>query len=182
MKNRIKIILLLFGILSFNCSHPKKIQLPTINDSTVANATYYMPYMEGVCDTIKLTSGFWEKVITDSEYVEREYIRLYKVAYGDLNNNNKTDAAVVLAQCTGGSGVFISINALIDSSGMPFHRACKYIGDRIKVDSIFVKDQIIHLNAIVQRYNVGACCPDSLVSWKFRLDGNKLDEITGATF
>lgn len=182
MRDRIKFILLIVGIISFNCSHPKKEQSPTINDSTVASGTYFMGIAEGEYDTIKLSSGFWDKVITDSEYVERVYMSLYKVAYGDLNNDNKTDAAVVLAQCTGGSGNFISINALVDSNGLPFHLACKYIGDRIKVDSVYIKDQIIHLNSIIQRYNAGACCPDSSVSWQFRLVGNKLNEIIGATF
>ena len=167
---------MLFSLSFWDCSNLKEELSSTINDSTVANCTYFMPSLANanLCDTIKLTSGSWE--------TKRKFMHLHKVAYGNLNGDNKLDAAVVLALCTGGSGIFISINALIDSNGVPFHRACKFIGDRIKVDSVFIQDQIINLHAIVQRYKEGACCPDSSVIWQFKLEGNNLRKITGATF
>jgi hypothetical protein len=183
MYKYIAIILLMFTLSFFGCSNLKKEDSSVISDSTIANCTYFMPDMPDLCDTIKLTSGAWEKEERiDSEYVDRQFMNLYKVAYGNINDDDKIDAAVVLALCTGGSGIFVSINVVVDSNSAPFHLAYKYIGDRIDVDTLFIRDHVIHMRAIIQRYDQGACCPDSTVNWQFRLKVNHLEEITGATF
>ena len=109
------------------------------------------------------------------------YLLHDQMAFGDLRGDGEDYAVVFLAENGGGSGVFISLNAIVDSNGSPYHLASFSLGDRIGIDTVFIQDRIIHVNAMIQSGNHGAF-PDSSASWQFILENNDLKEITGAKF
>jgi len=181
MKYSYVILLLITSLFpNLDCSSPnressvqKNMISATLTDSAIANATYYLPLGLGV-DTITLVNGSWEGAFhldpDDSDDVEHNSLKLYDVVYGDLRGNGKVDAAVVLGHWTGGSGVWISLNAVTDSNNHPTQLALTYLGDRTTIDSIWIDSSIIKVAA--HDYP-----DDDSVFFKFKLVGNKLEQL-----
>ena len=100
-------------------------------------------------DPSSATFNFGEEVVTLSkgENVElgTETDLLQVTGYGDLNNDNKEDAVVLMARSGGGSGVFIYIAAYV--SGPVSYKGTNaiYVGDRVSPQSISVQGGIATL-------------------------------------
>jgi hypothetical protein len=98
-------------------------------------------------------------------------------AFGDLNGDGREDAAVILSQDLGGSGTFMTLAAVISENGIPRQQAGTSLGDRVKVESVAIKDGIISITLVGHGPGDPMCCPTQNVTRNFRLDGNKLPEI-----
>lgn len=101
-------------------------------------------------------------------------------AFGDLNGDGREDAAVVLAQDLGGSGTFMTLAAVLSDQGIPRYQAGTSLGDRVKVESVSIKDGLILLTLVGHGPNDPMCCPTQKVTRNFRLEGNKLPEVAAA--
>jgi hypothetical protein len=95
-------------------------------------------------------------------------------AFGDMNGDKKVDAAVILAENGGGSGVFESVVAVINLGGIPHQTSQVKLGDRVQVISANISKGVIHLNMIVHGPNDPACCPSQAQVQSFWLMGNNL--------
>jgi hypothetical protein len=168
-------------VAGFNCSKQTKgssisltsdsLRVKVINDSSLSKATYYIASGPTI-DTIKLTDGTWKGQYNDLPGdTTYENLNLQTVAYGDLNGDGKLDAAVVLRNWTGGSGIFVSLNAVLDSNNHPTHSASADLGDRTILDSIWIDSSIIKVKTR------GYLDEDSIFT-KFKLVGNKLKQIS----
>jgi hypothetical protein len=164
-----------------------KQKVANLTKDKLENATYFEFTNLGSLGAIKLTSGHFksEQQDTIDSVVIRNESSLDllddQIAFGDLRGDGREYAAVFLAEGGRGTGLFISINAIVDSNGTPYHITSCYLGDRITIDTVFISDRIIYVDAVIQSGNHGAF-PDSSVSWQFKLDNNVLKEITGARF
>lgn len=67
-------------------------------------------------------------------------------AYGDLNNDDKEDVAVLLAETGGGSGVFIHIAAYVSGPVNYKGTNAMFLGDRIAPQSISISNGVITVN------------------------------------
>ncbi|MDP2038265.1 MAG: hypothetical protein Q8L04_12855 [Ignavibacteria bacterium] len=188
MKKYIKYINFLYVIefLLFSRCSKQKYHL-TID--RLYNSTYLSSCGdENSREYITLKSGHFESTKVDSTdggpYIDRYSMDIYShnIAFGDLCGDGREYAALCLAEWTGGSGVFISLNVIVNSNGSPIHIAGFQLGDRIKADSVFIQDKVIRVKAVIQRDNQGACCPDSQTTWKFKIEGDNLKKITEAQF
>jgi hypothetical protein len=65
------------------------------------------------------------------------------VAYGDLNNDGKEDAAVGLIQQGGGSGEFLYIAAYISGNVSYKGTNAVFVGDRVQPKAIGIKNGVI---------------------------------------
>ena len=100
------------------------------------------------------------------------------VAYGDLNGDGVGDAAVILAENSGGSGVFVYLVAVINQDGTPVNVATQLLGDRVDLKSVIIKDGEIVVNMITQGPDDPFCCPTMEVTQSYRLEGDQLIEQT----
>jgi len=101
-------------------------------------------------------------------------------AFGDLNGDGRDDAAVILAQDLGGSGTFMTLAAVLSDQGIPRYQAGTSLGDRVKVESVSIKDGLILVTLVGHGAGDPMCCPTQKLTRTFRLDGTKLPEITAA--
>lgn len=99
-------------------------------------------------------------------------------AFGDLNNDGVDDAAVVLATSGGGSGTFISLEAVINDNGRPNHVATAMLGDRVELKSISIESGEILVDMITHGPDDPMCCPTLEVGQKYKLQGDTLVQLS----
>jgi hypothetical protein len=98
-------------------------------------------------------------------------------AFGDLNGDGLEDAVTFLASNFGGSGIFVSLEILLNNNGSPSHVASYLIGDRVGIDSVNIVGGLIELHIITQGPDDSMCCPTLHVSKQLRLQNGKLMEL-----
>jgi heat shock protein HslJ len=111
------------------------------------------------------------------EWVDRLY------GLGDLTGDGINDAAVFLAENSGGSGVRLYLAAVSIENGQPANLGTALIGDRVQVRSIDIVDGKVWLDIVEQGPEDAACCPSQLArkAWEL-MDGSLVEtavEITG---
>ena len=132
------------------------------------NGTYHTPFFNR---TVTLVNG---------SYSEGSGATLFKVdmlaiyGFGDLDGNGKADAAIVLAENSGGSGTFESLIAVTNQSGAPHQAGQAQLGDRVLVNSIDISSGVIHLDMVVQGPADPLCCPSLPQKQNYWLIGNRL--------
>ncbi len=94
----------------------------------------------------------WDERITASIYNG-------KIAFGDLNNDGKEDAAVIVTISGGGSGNFRELAIMENQEGSPINLTSVDLGDRVIINSITIESGIITLDMITQGPNDPSCCP-----------------------
>lgn len=141
---------------------------PELSLDSLRNATYYAPFYER---TVTLVNGSYSEGSGATAY-SVQMLDVY--ALGDLNGDGKFDAAVILTENGGGSGVFESVVAVINLGGAPHQTGQVQLGDRVLVNSGDISSGVIHLNMIVQGPNDSLCCPSQAEVQSFWLLGNNL--------
>lgn len=101
-------------------------------------------------------------------------------AAGDLDGDGVDDLAVVLVTNTGGSGVFRDLYVLRRQAGALQVSAPGALGDRVVVNDLRIERDEIVVDLVVQRDTDPLCCPTLPVTYRFRLAGNELVELSGA--
>ena len=96
------------------------------------------------------------------------------VAFGDLDADGYTDAAVVAFTSGGGSGTFIHLVAFLDRDGEPVQAARAYLGDRVRVDRLIAAGGQIAAETVAHRPEDGLCCPTLQVTRTYLLSGDQL--------
>lgn len=75
-------------------------------------------------------------------------------------------AAVILKSASGGSGVFYDLAVVMKKNGTIVNTDQEYIGDRVKIRGIDIRDGAIVLDMVTHGPEEPLCCPT--VSWKQR--------------
>lgn len=96
------------------------------------------------------------------------------VAYGDLNGDGGTDAAVVLVSDSGGSGTFVYLAAVESRDGAPNNLATLLLGDREQVRSLTIEDGRLIAKLLSHAADDPACCPSLETIREFKLQGETL--------
>jgi len=98
------------------------------------------------------------------------------IAYGDLNGDGRTDAAVILASDTGGSGTFVFLAAVESQDGAPVNVATLPLGDREQVKSMVIDNGRLVVTMLSHAESDPACCPTLEATRIFQLlDGEWID-------
>jgi hypothetical protein len=125
----------------------------------------------------KLTNGVYEEEIVPGS-ASKLTIRLRdQYATGDLNGDGVADAAVVLAGNSGGSGVFVTLEAVVNDGGKPKHVASADLGDRTVIKSVSIADGIIVMDLTTHSPTDPMCCPTQNETDRFKLQGAQLVRI-----
>jgi LysM repeat protein len=140
------------------------------------NATYQGIYDEPV----QLTDGQYAGQPFVEGGASRPTVTLSDpfVAFGDLNGDGVEDAAVILAENSGGSGVFVYLAAVVDQNGVPVNQATRLLGDRVQINTLLIDNGEIVLDMVTQGPDDPFCCPTLEVTLHFRLEADQLAETT----
>ena len=145
---------------------------------SLENAEYYFALYD---KRVRLINGLHgEEEITDEDgytYIFSAGMVKDRVAFGDLNNDGREDVAVIIYSTGGGSGLFYELAAVIDENGSPCHLTSKYLGDRIRVNSVAIRDSIITLEMIIHDLGDAFCCPTLHKVSQYKLFENELLEL-----
>jgi hypothetical protein len=176
------------GILSYQYWWlPKeKIESPEIKVTAkltleiLKNTEYYSLFLKKV---IKLTNGLYSEPPPEPEMASHCEVGIYKdkLALGDLNNDGKEDATVILDGTCGGSGSFRELAIIINQDGKPYYLTSKDLGDRVVINSMDIESGIITLDMIVHGPEDGICCPSVPKIFKYKLSGDQLVEVEDKT-
>jgi hypothetical protein len=151
---------------------------PPLTVEQLKNAEYHSEWpTEGVA---KLTDGEYEEEIVPGA-ASKLIIVVYpdRHAFGDLDGDGIDDAAVVLATSGGGSGTFISLEAVINDKGTPKHVASAELGDRVRVESVVIESGEITVDMVTHGPEDPLCCPTVEATQKYKLQGDTLVPISG---
>ncbi len=142
------------------------------------NAEYYFALYDKRARLINGLHGEEEIIDEDDfRYIFSAGIVGDKIAFGDLNYNGKEDAAVIIYSAGGGNGVFYELTVMINENGSPYHLASKYLGDRIRINSIAVKEGVIALDMVVHDLGDAACCPTLHKVFQYKLFEDELLKV-----
>lgn len=109
----------------------------------VANATY-----QGIYEyPVRLEEGRYEGEPFQPGAASRPTLVLLKEprATGDLNGDGLDETVVLLAESSGGSGVFVYLAVLGWQGEEPHNLATRLLGDRIQVESLAVEDDRLQI-------------------------------------
>jgi len=121
--------------------------------------------------TVTLVDGVFSTGSTTDPY----YVRVLDVvAFGDLNGDGAGDAAILLAENGGGSGVFESLVIVLNQGGMPFPAGAAQLGDRVLVNAMKIVSGRIELDMVVHGPNDPSCCPAQPETQTYRMLGTSL--------
>jgi hypothetical protein len=104
-------------------------------------------------------------------------------AFGDLNGDGAQDAVALLVETYGGTGVFVSLVAVVDDGGVPKHISSAFIDDRPVIYTLAVQDGEILMNVVVHAPDDAMCCPSLAEERTYRLGprGLILTRLTSET-
>jgi hypothetical protein len=124
------------------------------------------------------TIGGKEITLVDGQYENQaEYTSVMLVppaATGDLNGDGVDDAAVILADNTGGTGTFEYLVPVIDEAGEMVSGEAVYLGDRVRIETMTIADGVITLEVVTHGPDDPMCCPTQAETWTFQWAGGTL--------
>ncbi len=98
--------------------------------------------------------------------------------YGDLDGNGETDAALVLVQTGGGSGIFYYAAAALNAEGAWRGTSAVFLGDRIAPEDITIKEHLIIVTYSDRRRDDPMTAPPTVGVTKYlSVEDGKLEEI-----
>lgn len=147
--------------------------VPPLTVEILQNTEYTLPGFGEAVYTYRFKDGkYAEGDASTAGYVNLTLMDLY--AFGDLNGDGVNDAAVLVAANYGGTGVFVSLNAVLNEGGKPRHAAWTMVDDRPQVDLLDIRDGEITMEAIVHSFEDPACCPTLSVTRTYTILGTSL--------
>jgi hypothetical protein len=188
MKTRRFIFILAIILFLTGCNFPvaftatpeptlESIPLPALTLGGLQNATYLAPSYNM---SVALTDGKYE---TGSGLDFFSTVMQPEVAFGDLNADGLEDAAILLAENQGGTGVFVSLIAVLNQNGQPVQVGSAFVDDRPIINSLVIQDGAIVLAATIHGPNDPMVSPTFPVSKTFQLGetGLTLTRLTSTT-
>lgn len=159
---------------------PETPVIPALTVEALGDVAYTLPSLDGAIRSYQFLDG--THTLGDpsvSGYASLSLLDFY--AFGDLNKDGANDAAVLIAENYGGTGVFVSVNAVLNEGGQPHHVASFMIDDRPKINDLDIRDGEIFLDAIIHGMNDPACCPELSITRSFQLISNSLTLVHATT-
>ena len=146
--------------------------VPPLTLDQLKNGTYLSEYVPA--GKITLKNGKFEQSSGAGATQKVVVVMIAPVAMGDLNGDNASDAAVILATNTGGSGTFYDLHAVLNEGGKPVDVAYALLGDRVQIKSLSIKEGVIVVSMITHGPKDALCCPTQPVTQSYKLQDSKL--------
>ena len=150
------------------------VTVPPLTVEQLKNAEYTIIGFDNASTLYRFTDGKFTRG-ADSSAVDYADLRLLEFfPLGDLDENGVDDAAVLIAENYGGTGVFVSVHVMLNADGQPRQAASYMIDDRPQINALEIRNGEIFLDAVVHGPSDAMCCPTFPVTRTFRLMGASL--------
>lgn len=148
---------------------------PTELDIEILRNSIY----RGILDEgVRLTGGAFEGEPIMTGGASRPVVTLLPepIAFGDLNGDGQTDAAVLLVSDSGGSGSFVYLAAVESRDGVADNVATLFLGDRVQVKSLEVDGGRLVATLLSHAPDDPACCPSLEQTLNLKLSGDQFTD------
>jgi hypothetical protein len=147
--------------------------VPQLTVGQIKNAQYQL----GARDdhpTVQLQNGKFGTG-TDATTVDFADVTLSDfIALGDINGDGLNEAAVVVFENYGGSGVFGFLALYVNQDGQPVFLDSVMIDDRPRINGLGFDGNEIHLDATIHGFQDPGCCPALPTVQQYRFVGSNL--------
>ncbi|PST93904.1 hypothetical protein C9I86_04330 [Photobacterium sp. NCIMB 13483] len=139
----------------------------------------YYRGIDGIDSTIHLQQGLW----AGDPYQPGGNVMPQVMLLGDLSAIGQLDAhkdpmaVVLLNYSPGGSGQFLYLAIMAYQHGKLVNIATQYVGDRVRVKDLTIKNNALILDVIQAGKQDPACCPGDIARRIWHLNHNKLVEV-----
>lgn len=148
--------------------------VPPLTSEMIENMEYTLQDLNGNNRAYRLTDGAFHSG-ADPASPDFVSVRLgEQIVFGDLNDDGAEDAAVTIAVNYGGTGVFVSVAAVLNENGRPRHAASWMIDDRPQVNDLKIQNGTVFVDAVIHGPNDPGCCPAQPVTQTYRLTASGL--------
>jgi len=134
------------------------------------NAEYQTEWTE--TGTVKLENGEYRAPAAPGSASEIVIGLTDQMAFGELDG--QPAAAVILFSSGGGSGTFLELHVMVERQGEPYDLAWTYLGDRVQINSLTIKDDQIAVDMVTHGPDDPLCCPTQQVVQTYALQGEEL--------
>jgi len=142
---------------------------PALSENALSNATYRIDEL-GI---FRLANG--EYLHTYGEGItQRHKVTLEKAAFGDLDDDGLSDAAVILAWQSGGSGAFKYLVAVQNTGNEPRQQDSVLLGDRVQIRALSIAAGVVNVETVSFGPRDPMCCPTQQVKQAYSLHDGKL--------
>jgi hypothetical protein len=142
------------------------------------------PYQLGASDSlevVQLTDGKFEQGASGAEDFLSVAVTDF-VALGDLNADGTEEAAALISENFGGSGVFVFLAVYGNLNGTWRFQNSIMVDDRPQLQAVSIADNEIFLEAVIHGPDEPMCCPTLRTRRHYRFVDNQLDMIDYTTF
>lgn len=142
------------------------------------NFTYMAHCLSEEPQKITVKNGVYSYAKQEDGYVDRFEFRIFEIKYGDVNGD-RSEEAIILSVCnTGGTGNFSEGFVYSMKSGKPSLIARIPGGDRADggLRRTYVDGGMLVVESNAMSDMGGLCCPEFVVTTKYRVAGGKLQK------
>lgn len=130
---------------------------------------------------VQLVDGKYQADV-DPIDVNFAYIQVTQFyAFGDLTGDGIDDAAVIFLENYGGTGNFGVLAIYTSVAGEPVFLDSTLIDDRPLINSIFIENGEVLIDAVVHGFEDGGCCPTLPTTRRYTLAKDKLRLVNYTT-
>ncbi|MGF1790392.1 META domain-containing protein [Photobacterium profundum] len=145
--------------------------------------TAYQGFESGAYRRVVLNNGLWVGEPYQPGGVVAPQVMLIDgiKATGDLNGDGEDEAVVLLNYAPGGTGQFLNLAVMSKSgtqaSGKADNVATIFVGDRVRVRDLKIKNGKIVLDVVQVGPKDSICCPGEVAERVWQLNGTTLQEL-----
>ena len=142
------------------------------------------PYQLSATDTlqvVQLTDGKFEQGTPGSDNFMSAVMTDF-AALGDLTGDGIDEAAVLVSENYGGTGVFVFLAVYSQVDGVWTFQTSTMVDDRPQLTALSIANNEIFLDAIIHGMDDPMCCPTVRTTRHYRFVDNLLDLIDYTTF
>lgn len=146
----------------------------------IRNAQYQL----GATDTqqvVQLTNGKFEQGTPGAEDFISAMMTDF-IAVGDLNHDGIEEAAVLVSENYGGTGVFVFLAVYSQVDGTWTFQTSNMVDDRPQLNALSIANNEIFLDAVIHAVDEPMCCPTLRTTRHYRFVDTLLDMIDYTTF
>lgn len=146
----------------------------------IRNAQYQLGATDAL-QVVQLTDGKFEQGTPGSDHFMSILVTEF-VALGDLNADGMDEAAALISENYGGTGVFVFLVVYARAGDTWTFQTSNMVDDRPELRALSIANNEIFLEAVIHAIDEPMCCPTLRSTRHYRFVDNQLDLIDYTTF